>query len=647
MGLNVLVLDTEHTASVFHAYEDGFFLTCCGMVDNQGDEEIVWFDHYEAEPTVRGLERVQARIDGADVIVAHNAKHDVNVLRAYGIDFGDKVLHCTQVSEYILSGQDKNRTFSLNEVAKHYGFDQKMDEVKALWDAGVDTHDIPSHLLGSYCLKDCTLTMQIYDIQTKLIEKSNMTKVVALQNEFIYSLSEMESNGFRLDVARAEEIIVEYKQKADDYQDIVREMCHEPRINLGSAQQRSAILFGGLLKLSWREWVITELKTKPYSYYKEQTKEERYEFKGLGFVPDPKDLGADGYYSVKKDKIEALKARTKEMREIKRIIVEFARCAKVHETLRGKSGETGLLNKVQPDGLIHAKLNQTIASTGRLTSSDPNGQNLPRGGTSPIKLCIVPTLDGIMQVDLSQIEWRAAAWLSQDPVMMEEINSGIDQHIATVRELMEQEFISKDDPKSKERRNHAKVFNFRMIYGGGPWGFFLDINMPSFTFKKWKLIIKAFFAKYKGLKSYHDDCIRFVLTHGYLRLPTGRWFKFHKNGLQDGVKVYKVNQIKNFPVQGMSGGDFLPLMCVIIRRGMRQLGMKSKLMLTVHDSVVFDYAEGEKDRLAKLCYDVGNNLDKYIKAYFGIDWNVKLAVEVEAGDSYGDLKYIAPEAVTK
>jgi DNA polymerase I-like protein with 3'-5' exonuclease and polymerase domains len=169
--------------------------------------------------------------------------------------------------------------------------------------------------------------------------------------------------------------------------------------------------------------------------------------------------------------------------------------------------------------------------------------------------------------------------------------------------------------------------------------------MPAFGIKKWKEVIKSFFAKYWGLQQYHVDSIKFVMRHGYLELPTGRWFKFHKNSWKDGVRVYKVNQIKNFPVQGISGGDILPLMCVIIRRGMRKMNLTSKLVLTVHDSIVFDYAEGERDKLIRLCYNVGNNLDKYIESYFGLKWNVKLECEVECGPNYGELKEVKPEEV--
>jgi DNA polymerase I-like protein with 3'-5' exonuclease and polymerase domains len=552
----VIVIDTEHTDSVFHAYEAGFYLTLVGIEYEDGTDDKVWFDHCDRSATENGLGIIQKAVDKASKIVMHHAKHDLQVLMSYGIDFGDTPIHCTMVTEYILRGQDKQAKWSLNAVANSYGLEQKFDEVKAMWDSGIHTYDIPDYLLGPYCIQDCKLTRQIYEMQMVEMEGRNIHRVIDLQNEYTYVLTEMEMHGFHLDTGKAEKIIEEYGRIADGYAEQIKELAGVPKMSMSSTQNLSAFLYGGKMKVKWREWTVKECKTQPWSYYTNAPFEEEFEYKGMGFKPDKRKQRKDGFFKTDKKTIEALPARTKQKRLIKRLLIEYSSAAQVVKTLRSKTG-AGLLSKIQPDGLIHPKLNQTIASTGRLTSSDPNGQNLPRGNTSPIKKCIVPTLDGIMQVDLSQIEWRAAAWLSQDPTMIEEINSGVDQHIATVTDLMGLKFKSKKDPESKKNRDNAKVFNFRMIYGGTEWGFYLDINMPSFEIGQWVNIIKDFFAKYEKLKDYHQESIKFVLQNGYLELPTGRWFKFYKVGFKDGMPCYKINQMKNFPVQGISGGDFL------------------------------------------------------------------------------------------
>jgi DNA polymerase I-like protein with 3'-5' exonuclease and polymerase domains len=550
------------------------------------------------------------------------------------------------ITDYLIEGQNKEMGYSLDEVAARYELGHKHDEVKSYWDRGVETYDIPDWLLGPYCLHDCNLTLDIYLRQLARVDAAGLNKVVDLQNEYIYTLADMECNGLLFDKETAYDIVKIHKAKAEAYGlKVLQGVEYGDKINLSSPQQLSALLYGGILKLTKEEWVIKEFKTVPYSTYKCREIPDPTKIDGLGFTPNKKDRKDDGYYKVDKDTIGGLAARTPVQRRVKKLLVKYSEHSKVVSTLVGRKGDKGLVSKLMSDGCLHPSLNQTITATGRLTSSNPNGQNLPRGNTSPVKTCIRARHDGIMQVDLSQIEWRDAAWLSQDAVMLEEINSGVDQHVATVINLMELEFLGKDDPQSKKNRDHAKVFNFRMIFGGSEWGFYLDVNMPNFTIKKWRRIIHSFFIKYSGLEAFHNKCVKLVFRNGYLKLPTGRWFKFNKKHLKDGSYGYKINQIKNFPIQGMSGGDILPLMAVIIRRGMRKMGLVSKLVLTVHDSVVFDYVDGERDRLARLCYNIGNNLGAYIKNYYGIDWNVNLECEVEVGPNYGALKYLAKEDV--
>jgi len=643
--MKITCLDTEHSTGAFRPWETGFYLACCGVVVEEGgerSEELVWFDHADVEGTVDGIDILQRHIDSSDLLVFHNAKHDISVLRGFGIHFHDTPLHCTMITDYLIEGQNKQLSYKLGDVAERYELGGKLDEVATYWARGVDTYDVPEWLLGPYCLQDCHLTMDIYLKQLPKYSGRQLQKVVDLQNEATYVWTDMEDNGLYINKEVAHGIIQNHAELADGYRaKVLEDVPGGDKINLSSPQQLSALLYGGVLKLSWQEWVITTYKTKPYSLYTEKTLRKEVNFKGLGFKPDKRTKKADGYFKVDKDTIRTLIAKTNQQRVVKTLLLKYSEHAKVVSTLQGRKGTKGLLAKIQSDGCVHPSLNQTVAATGRLTSSKPNGQNL----FPTIKVCFEPRLDGILQVDLSQIEWRDAAWLSQDEVMIDEINSGIDQHVATLRELMEGEFISKSDPKSKIARNHAKVFNFRMIFGGTEWGFYLDIDMPSFTIKKWIKIIKAFWKKYKGLNKFHNDNIKFAFRNGYLEIPTGRWFKFNKGHQKNGEYAYAINQIKNFPIQGMSGGDILPLLAVIIRRGMRKMGLKSNLILTVHDSIVFDYVEGERDKLARLCYNVGNNLGTYIKNYYKIDWNVKLEVEVEAGPNYGTLTYISPKEV--
>jgi DNA polymerase-1 len=168
--------------------------------------------------------------------------------------------------------------------------------------------------------------------------------------------------------------------------------------------------------------------------------------------------------------------------------------------------------------------------------------------------------------------------------------------------------------------------------------------MPRFSKAKWKLICENFYKKYAGLKAWQDRNIETVIRNdGWLQIPTGRRFKFNKTEVKDGVTWYAENKIKNYPIQGNSGGNILPLACVVIRRGMRRAGLVSKMILTVHDSLVFDVVAEELPKLVKLCTIVGRNLGRYISDYFEVDWNVNLDGECEYGPNYGELKPITEE----
>ncbi len=628
--MNVIAIDCEHSYGPMRPYDEGFYLSCVGIVELGGPAHVYWFDHSESDGGWHtSVEAVRNYIEKADIVIAHNLKHDMTILRHYGISFEKTDLWCTMVTEYLLSGQDvRNRTFGLDAVAKHYEIGTKLDKVKSLWDQGIDTYDIPQELLTEYVLSDCQLTLDIFNRQKDHPEYKYIEKVHKLQMEFTLSLSDMELNGFKFDTDKAESIVKSLDIQMTEMETELKQICKQPHINIGSAQQRSALLFGGELKTSWKEWTMQTLKTKPETKYYEKKYETTTEFKGLGFEP-PKSQRADGYYSTDKATIESLRCKTKTQRRIKHLLLEYSVVKKARETLLGK-GNKGLVNKVRVDGCIHPNLNQAVTATGRLSSSDPNGQNMPRGSTSPLKQCIVPRYDLILQADLSQIEWRGAAELAQDVVMLNEINSGIDQHAeaCTNPKLM-------NLPLTKDNRTDAKIFNFRMIYGGSPYGFYMDHKMPSFPLKRWKQIVSGFEDKYYGLTHWQQRNIQNVMRHGCLRIKTGRKFVFNKIGHE-----YNERQIKNYPVQGLAGGDILPLVCVVLRRGLLKHNLKSKLILTVHDSIVLDILLEEKDIIINLVNLIFNNLTKYIINYYKVDWSADLAGEIEIGPNYADLKEI-------
>ena len=605
------------------------------------------------------FEEIQKEIDKYDIVAAHNIKFELNNL-SNALTFNK--IHCTMVAEYLLNYHDKSN-LSLDYVSSKYGLPLKDDRVKAMWDSGMDTCEIPLSILQPYCEEDARKARIIAENQITKIKNEGMLKVFSLQMEWTKLLSEMECNGIAWDSKMANNIINKYKKYLKILESKIYKLCgpyiNNNKLNLSSNDHLSILLYGGIFTQKEKKPVIKtkNIKTRmPYVFtYKDGKKvikqrwvdhpdtrvirmvyrDVDYKLRGLGITPLKKSEVAKSnetkpFYKTDKDTLPALKCTTNDQKTIVNLLIKRSSIGKVISTFLGDSGNTGLTTKIAVDGHIHTNYNQTITSTGRLSSSDPNNQNLPRDGTSPIKRCIIPSLHFIMDADLSQVEWRIPAQMSGDRIMIDEIKNGMDCHSENCKKLMLL-------PVTKLNRYHTKIFNFRMIFRGSAWGFHKDNKMPHFGIKRWKEIVEAFWNKYKGLDKWHQTIIKHVITgDGTLQIFTGRKFKFKLNN--DGK--YNESQISNSPVQGFAGGDLLPLCAVIIHNAMRKQNLKSFPILTVHDSVVFDTHKDEVDVLADLVTKVMNNLPTYIKSYFGYDWEVPLTGEVNLGVNYGETKQI-------
>jgi DNA polymerase I-like protein with 3'-5' exonuclease and polymerase domains len=505
--------------------------------------------------------------------------------------------------------------------------------------------------------------MKIAQKQFHKLMNMGLWKLFQLQMEWTDMLSHMKTLGINWDQNQAKTILSKYQRYSRVLDAKIKRLaapyCAGHDLNLASNDELSILLYGGTLS---RKEKVPKIKTKnvkvkvPYVFtyangdkkIKVRTSQhpdtkvirmvygtKEYAIDGLGIKPlkktEAKKWTADKpFYKVDKNTLPFLSTKNTQTTIIK-LLIKKSVIDKVCSTFYGDNGK-GLINQIGLDGCIHTNYNQTVTATSRLSSSDPNNQNLPRSGTSPIKTCIIPNLGRIVNADLSQIELRVPAQLSQDPVMIKEINTGVDLHSTGCTNIMQL-------PLNKKNRFYAKTFNFRMIYGGTEYGYHKDPRMPDFGLKGWREVIKRYYNKYKVLGQWQQANIRQVINgDGTLVLPTGRRFKFFVG--KDGK--YNERQIKNYPVQGMAGGDILPLAAVMIWRGMKARKMKAQPILTVHDSIVFDCPIDEIDQLADLCMKIFNNLPSYIKSYWGINWNVDLTGEVEAGKNYGTQTQIRP-----
>jgi DNA polymerase I-like protein with 3'-5' exonuclease and polymerase domains len=268
----------------------------------------------------------------------------------------------------------------------------------------------------------------------------------------------------------------------------------------------------------------------------------------------------------------------------------------------------GILENVVPIpgndnyGLLHTNFNQCVTATGRLSSTKPNFQNLPRASTFPLRKVIVSRFpDGyILSADLAQLEFRIAAYLSQCQDAIEFIKEGRDIHMVSA------EFFGID-------RQSAKAETFGPLFG------------------KRNEYAKHFYRTFPGIKRWHKTLCDEALNNKQTRSPSGRIYAYPNAVRVDADTVKPFTQIVNYPVQGFATGDILPSIFVKIYKDMKKLRLRSRLILTVHDDITADVHPEEKEIMIQVFKDAFGSVKEQCKERFSIDINVPIDYELSIG----------------
>ena len=317
------------------------------------------------KPTPDNLAVLQKKIADCDRIVGFNLKFDLHWLRRVGVEWGDRRVYDVQAAEFILSGQT-HKFPSLNEVSTRYLNETKIDKIKEYWDQGIQTTDIPWGTLSEYAGRDVDLTLRCSQKQQGTTPEG-LRKLISLVNQDLLVLEEMEWNGIKFDRGLAEEKAADLEIKIVELQGRHNVLHNVPNFNWSSGDHLRALLYGGEIK---------EPIKVPVGHFKTGDKAGQVKFKNdvrihklpRMFKP-PKQLTDGGKYAVDEAALLELGETDliKDLLEIKKIQKE------VSTYLRG-------LMKKQDEGCysdyIYGKFNQCVAATGRLSSSDPNLQNL-------------------------------------------------------------------------------------------------------------------------------------------------------------------------------------------------------------------------------------------------------------------------------
>ena len=335
---------------------------------------------------------------------------------------------------------------------------------------------------------------------------------------------------------------------------------------------------------------------------------------GLRVIPrGPQDTAAAGFRT---DKETLSEIRLELEGKAREFVDKYTRYSMIRTYL---NTFVDSLEKYQDDrGFIHPNFNQCITATGRLSSSRPNFQNMPRGATFPAREAIVSRYDGgfILEGDYSQLEFRVAGYLSKDPVIYEEVKSGFDVHSYTAQIMG----VSRQD---------AKAHTFKPLYGG-----VLGTNREMAYYS-------AFRNKYQGVTEWHDKLQEEAVTTKQVVLPSGREYAFpYAKYTRYGTTV-GATSIKNYPVQGFATADLLPLALIRLHKSMKAMQKpvpKSKIINTVHDSIIMDVHPDEKDWMINLLKRSMLCIPEECKEQFGIDFDMPIEIELKIGKDWLNLE---------
>jgi len=674
-----LTLDVENTTVTrdgrlyLDPFEPENSLTMVGMLTDQGVERIVTFDHSEVDADEGGHVLVQEFLDAATVLIMHNAAHDLLWLWESGFKY-DGAVFDTMLAEYVLQRGIKE-PLSLEACAERYELDtKKQDTLKEYFKKGYSTRDIPHAELSEYLSADLHATQQLSD---RLVYRLNtqadarLMPTVTLTNEVAVCLSRIYQRGFSVDVTKLDEVRQEFEQEKrqliDDLQVHVRKLMGDTPINLNSPEQLSWVIYSRkvLDKPYWGNAIDPYMPDADFNslvaggterVYK-TTAEQCNECNGTGKIrkvkvdgtlytrhhtcktcggagynlvnlstlaglkfkpPSAKWASANGF-TTSKTNLELLEsvAKSKGMTDAVDFLSKVRRLSAVYLYL--SSFVDGISRNIKKDGKLHVRLLQHRTFTGRFSGADPNMQNMPRGGTFPVKKVFVSRFaDGkVMEADFAQLEFRAAAFLSQDGVAIEEVSTGFDVHAYTAKVIT--------DAGQHTSRQDAKAHTFAPLYGASGYG----------RSQSEAAYYKHFNEKYKGVSAWHSRLAKEAVNTRHITTPSGRQFAFPDVVRRANGTVSFFTQIKNYPVQSFATADIVPVALLHIDALLKD--MRSCVVNSVHDSIVIDVHPDEEQQVIKVIQDTNDALPSLITSRWGVVFNVPLLLEAKIGKNWLDV----------
>ena len=535
-------------------------------------------DAPEQIPMKKALELLKPMLEDPGILkVGQNIKYDMQVLARYGITVAP--VDDTMLLSYVLEGGLHGH--GMDELALRFLEVEtiKFKDVAGSGKNAVSFDKVPLDTAGPYAAEDADITLRLHKLMKPRLAVEHMTGVYErLERPLIYVLEEMERTGIKVDAQKLRDFSADFEKRMAELEAHAHKLAgHE--FNVGSPKQVGEILFDEMSL-------------------------------------DGGKKGKTGAYSTSADVLEDLVIQG---HELPQTILDWRQLQKLKSTYTDALVET-----INPDtGRVHTSFSQAVTSTGRLSSNDPNLQNIPIRSEEGRKIRQAFVADKghiLMSADYSQIELRLLAHVADIDSLKKAFADGQDIHAITASEIFDVP-IEGMDPMI---RRQAKAINFGIIYGISGFGLARQLSIPRGEAQRY---IDAYFERYPGIKDYMERTKQQAHDQGYVETPFGR--KCHVRGINEKNQAVRGNAERaaiNAPIQG-GAADIIKRAMVRVQKALDDNKLNARMLLQVHDELIFEVPEKEVDKTESVIREVMES---------AATLNVPLEVDIGTGANWDE-----------
>jgi DNA polymerase-1 len=517
--------------------------------------------------------------------VAHNAKYDYIILVRHGLTVSP-ITFDTMIAEFVADPSSRNLGLK-NLSAARLG--EEMTHIEDLIGSGkkqISMAEVAIESVANYAAADAETTLRLMKVMQNEIKRVHGEKLMdEIEMPLISVLADMEMTGVLLDLPFLKKMSVKLTKRMAEIEKQVYDSVGKP-FNLNSTQQLSDILF-------------TRLRLEP---------------------PDKNNKTASGHFSTSASVLEALRGK----HPVVDWVLEHRELSKLKSTYLDALPEA----VDSKTGRVHTSYSQTGAVTGRLSSSNPNLQNIPirtEEGRRVRNGFIAEEGNILLSVDYSQIELRIVAHMAGDETMLAAFRAGEDIHATTAAAI----YGVEKDAVTKDMRRHSKAINFGLIYGMSAFGL---KNTTDLTLAEAENFVKAYFEKFPGVKKYLDETRKLAASQGYVETLLGRrrYFPALQGKLNQQLRNREEREAINTPVQG-TAADVMKIAMLKIPGALKKAKLSGKMLLQVHDELVLECPREEMEKTARVVQETMAN------AY---PMSIPLSTEARWGINWGEMQVL-------